>query len=205
MITLASMTTEVFRRLGAKFLPLHGQNPVIDALNAAQLMLLNTLPVFHLKNAIKTAKFDLVENTGAYQHPSDLIRIYQIWLDYSAAITESNAGAEATAYDEMNFIRPFWEVGSSRYPFYDPHVENGFAISPVPSADMSNGGRIRYVYKLPAISRTQPSLLADNLRNLLVFRAVAQCAGIEGYDAALAKQYEQLFENELAAFMPKEE
>lgn len=178
---------------------------VLESLNSAQITLLNMLPVEHLRNAVKTSTFDLVQNVVAYQWPPDFLRVLNIWLDFSSSISIDNRGREAMLYENERFFKGISEVSTQNYPFFDTNIENGFEIRPKPSANVTSGGRLRYIYKMLDISTEQKSLLSPALKNLLVFRATALSARVENYNHQLGNEYESYYEKELQNFLPKEE
>jgi len=178
---------------------------VLSSLNSAQLTLLQVLPVEHLTNAIATSKFNLVSGQVAYQWPCDFVRVVSIWVDFANPITIANTGTQATLWEEELFWETIDTIAHTYFPFYDPHLEGGFEIRPTPSINVSNGGRIRYVWKITDISVSQKSLLAPKLQNLLIFRATHLSALVEAYNIELAERYKRLYDEELAKFLPKEE
>lgn len=180
---------------------------VFESLNSAQLTLLNILPIEYLKNAVKTAKFNLVNGNARYQWPDDFIRIVQMWISYSAGISSAAPGREASLYNPEETIVPIGRLASANFPFYDIHTEGGFELQPIPSLDLTAGGRLRYVYQLPAISETddQDSLLEADLKNLLIWRATALSCMVDNYNPQRAAQYEKLYQQELQSFKPKGE
>jgi len=218
MITYAELTNAVIENLEIDSSDL-ARFKVVSSINSAQLTLLNILPVDWLKNAVKTTTFNLLKDFKAYQWPSDFIRVRQIWLDYSAAITTTNVGKEASRYDDERFMKVFYGIGSAAYPFYE-HIESGFAIDPIPTTDsgsddtngndisVADGGRMRYVWRIPDIasgSPNQDSMLDDNLKNLLVWRGTSLAAMVENYNQQLAAEMNALYQDELKNFLPKEE
>jgi len=178
---------------------------VVESLNSAQLSLLSILPKGHLRNAIKTTQMDLLQNVVRYQWPPDFIRILNVWLDYSNPISDTNEGVEALPFNKDDFHSNMRAVSTVNYPFYDVHTEGGLELGTIPTANVTKGGRLRYVWRFPAISSSQKSLLNISLRNLLVFRATSLSALVEDHKPDLAKKYGDLYDKELAQIMPKEE
>lgn len=203
-MTYADLTGEVIANLEIDSSDLD-RFKVLDSLNSAQLTILNVMPAEHLVNAITTATFNLVANQAAYQWPSDFLRVVSMWLDFSASIDVDNRGVEAVKWNQERFWQTIDTIATSRFPFYDNHVEGGFEIRPKPSANVTDGGRLRYVWRLPEISASQDSLLDDKFKNLLVFRATSLSALVEAYNRELAGDYAKLYQEELSRFMPKEE
>lgn len=177
---------------------------VVASINSAQKTLLNILPVEYLKNAVRTSTFDLEEDTADYQWPSDFVRVVQMWLNYSAAITYENEGKEAALYVPNKFMEPITNLAKEFMPMYDINIEGGFRIAPLPTTDMVNGGMLRYIWQVPDISTTQDSMFEEELKNLLVFRATALSANVENYNPKLAADYKDYYDKELAGFLPKE-
>lgn len=178
---------------------------VLESLNSAQLTLLNILPSEHLINAVATARLNLVENQVAYQWPNDLVRIITVWVDFENPISNTNRGREATKWEQERHFSTMDTIATSRFPFYDPHIEGGFEIRPAPSSSVTNGGRLRYIWRVPDIATDQASLLEPKLQNLLVFRATSLSALVEGYNQKLSGDYNRLYTEELQRFIPKEE
>lgn len=204
MITYAELTSEVLANLEIGTSDLT-RFKVLEHLNSAQLSLLNSLPIPLLNDVVKTSLFNLTNGVSAYQWPPDLIRFSQMWLNFSAGITLTAPGAEVSLWTPDTFIAPIKDVATTSYPYVDIDIEQGFAIYPTPTASVTEGGRIRYVYKIPDIATSQPSLLNANLKNLLVFRATAMSAMIENYNHELASKYDEYYREELATLLPKSE
>lgn len=175
-----------------------------EKLNAAQLDILNVLPAHYLENAIKTAKAALVNGQAAYQLPNDVVRLIQVWIDFDNAITDSNPGNLAYEHRSSLYGVTMGDMASQSYPRFE-FIENGVEIRPVPDAAVSNGMRLRYIYKLPDMSATQDCLLSVRFRNLLIYRATALAARVENYNHQLGNEYEEYYRDELAKFMPKQE
>ena len=202
-ITKTSLVLEIIRKLGANFIPLHGEKPVIDAINEAQLDILNTLPERFLSNAIKTAKADIAANTALYQFPDDLMRLVEVRVDYAAAISETNRGKQALEYIPEEHFGSIDEIATRNYPFFTPDIEKGFEVYPTVSAAVTNGLWIKYIYRLPSVSDNQDCLLDKRLKNLLVYRATSLCCSFEGFDEKLAGKYNQYYNDELKRLLPK--
>ena len=180
---------------------------VDESLNRAQEHLLLILPLEYISNAVKTAKTNLVSGQADYQWPDDYIRMVEVWVDYTKPITYSNTGKVCTPLpdESVMYVGDRTQFASKNFPMIDLNVENGFAIYPVPDANVTDGIRIRYVYSLPNISSTQDSLLRYSLKNLLVYYATSLSALVENYRPELASAMQQLFQDELKGMLPKEE
>jgi len=178
---------------------------VVESLNAAQLELLNILPIKFISNVVKSTNFHLQQNVVAYQWPNDWLRFLMAWVDYDAAIDVDNRGTELTIWIADNFQVPMSEIATASYPFIDIEIEGGYEIRPKPSANMSNGGRLRYVWKPMPIDASQPSLLNYNLKNLLIYKAVELSAMVDNYRPDLSKKFGEFYIRELNNFMPKKE
>jgi hypothetical protein len=177
-----------------------------DNVNAAQRKLLNMLDQKYLTEAIKTVRGNLATDIPFYQYPVDFYRFLKLWIDYSNEITDLNVGKRAhlvgdTDIDINNVNRPY----STTYPQVSLGVEGGFEVRPIPEEDQSNGWRMRYVYALAEISSTQVCLLRSNLRNLLVIDTTRRCALVDNFNPELAVKYDEMFKEEVTAFLPKKE
>lgn len=182
---------------------------VYDSLNEAQRHLLNALDHRFLTEAIKTVLGDLSANTVLYQYPADFIRLVKLWLNYTTEIAAgdpTNAGKPARLVaDDMIAAANRNLTATTGYPTVSLGVEGGFEIRPSPSASVTNGYRLRYVYTLQEISASAPCLMRDNKRNLLVFYACYLSAMVDGYSEALSKHYKAAFDDAVALFLPKKE
>jgi hypothetical protein len=175
-------------------------------LAAAQLGILNALPFKYLTNAITTTKLDIDTGVHLYQWPSDYVRLIELWLDYAVTIDESAGvyGNKAQVYDgEGAHVVNIASLATKRYPYVDDNVEGGYGIYPVPSANVTDGQRIRYIWKLPNPTSVQNCMLEYNLRNLMVFRATSLCALVDEFNVALSAKMEDLYAKELQTFLPK--
>lgn len=173
---------------------------IYENINAAVRFILWTFPLQLIDNAIKTAKGNLVSGTSAYQWPSDFVRIIKLWVDFTNQITQTNPGYEALeSPDNILYANSLDQRPDSYHPRYDI-VEGGFDLRPVPSGNLSNGFRLRYVYLLPTVSDSQQCLLRADLENAIVYRASALSALIDGYRPDLATQFDQMFWQEAQAF-----
>ena len=204
MITYAELTTEVIGNLEIDSTDF-GRFKVVENLNAAQLELLNILPIKFISNVVKSTNFHLLQNVVAYQWPNDWLRFIMAWVDYSAAITVDNTGTEFTLWIADNFQVPMSDIATASFPFIDIEIEGGYEIRPKPTADLDDGGRLRYVWKPPAIAVSQPSLMNFNLKNLLVYRTTELSANIDNYRPDLGDKFGGFYVRELNSFMPKKE
>lgn len=178
---------------------------IVSNLNAIQLQLLNTLDAKYLVSAVRTVRFAVTSGVSEYQWPESFIRFRQLRIDYENPISESNEGIEAIIYDPSKHHLPINSLASKRYPMIDLDIEQGFKIAPTPTASVSNGFQLKYIYKLPEISPSQNSLLTANCKNLLIFGATMLSALVDNYRPDLSKFYAQLYQDELKRFLPKAE
>jgi len=177
----------------------------LSALNRAQLHLLNILPTRLVANAIRTWRWKLVQDIAQYQWPADYIRFVSLELNYSDPITETNPGRPAREVKESAALFDDSNVDllpTTDYPAVATDLEGGYHIRPIPTADVIDGQRCRYVYQLPDISNTQPCLLWPNLRNLLLFYATSLSATIEGNSLGLQKEFFGYYQEELERLVP---
>lgn len=176
-----------------------------ENLRQSQRRLLNTLDRRWLVNAIKTSKFNITSGTRDYQYPSDYWRFVELWVNFTTEITISNPGNKCTVFETTGrHVKNIEAIASVTYPFVDIDTEGGLAIYPVPTADVTNGARIRYVYDMPAPTSSQDCLLEPNLKNLLVYNTVRLSALIEEHNVKLADEMLKLYTEEVQAFLPKE-
>lgn len=175
-------------------------------LAAAQLGIINSLPFEYLKNVLTTTKTNIQSGIHLYQWPSDFVRFVRLWLDYDNAIVESsgNHGNKAQDVDDENsHLVNIAKIATKRYPYVDLNVEAGYGIYPVPSSNVTNGQRLRYVWQVPNPTSTQECLLEYNLRNLMVYRATELCALVDEFNVDLAAAMAKLYTEELSRFLPK--
>lgn len=176
-----------------------------ENLRQSQRRLLNTLDRRWLVNAIKTSKFNITSGTRDYQYPSDYWRFVELWVNFTTEITISNPGNKCTVFETTGrHVKNIEAIASVTYPFVDIDTEGGLAIYPVPTASVTNGARIRYVYDMPAPTSSQDCLLEPNLKNLLVYNTVRLSALIEEHNVKLADEMLKLYTEEVQAFLPKE-
>jgi hypothetical protein len=178
---------------------------VTDNLNAAQRHLLTILPASMISDAIKTVKGTLAQNVRAYQYPTDLVRALRLWLCYTAPITIANPGYVAREVKDVSTLSSIHQIGTTLYPIVGFDVEGGFEVAPMPTANQTDGFRLRYVYRLPDMSAGQDSVLPAQFTNLLVYYAAMLSASVEMYDPALSQAMAAAFKDELELFLPKVE
>lgn len=182
---------------------------VVEKLNLAQWELINMLPFKWIANIIKTTKFNLLApsnpNNHLYQYPNDFVRYVEAWVDFSNSITRDNRGTPLYEWVADNHHLTIDQVATTKYPFIDIEREGGFEIRPAPTAAVTDGGAIRYVWRIPAIDTLQPSLLNYNLKPLLIHRATELCALVDNYRPELSAAQKTLFQETLQGFMPKRE
>jgi len=176
---------------------------VFDNLNAAQLQLLNVLPRQFLREAIRNFLFDL-ETETEYQWPNNFIRFVELYVNYTAAITQDAPGVIVYEFNQEEQIEDINSVATTAYPYVEMDLQGGFRIYPKPTA-ITKGGKLRYVAKVQTISASVNSELSPALQNLLIFKATALSALVENYRPELAKQFQQMYTDELAGFLPKDE
>lgn len=182
---------------------------IYENLSAAQLHLINILPIQYLRDGIKTTLVKLLKDEAEYQWPVDFCRFIALWLDFGNPIivtgASTNHGKRVTEYDADRHHQPIKSIGTTTYPFVDVNSQDGYIISPAPTAEVIDGGRLRYVYKPPNIAVAQDSALNPNLKNLLIYKATEMSALIDQYRPDLADRFKGLYRDELQGFLPKEE
>lgn len=176
---------------------------VEENLNAAQRHLLATVPVRFLSEAIKTVRTDLVSGIPDYQWPSDFVRFLKAWVKWTSGSTYQEC--EEVSMGGLDRTLSYDAQPRTSFPKIELNAERGFYIKPAPKANCSEGIRLRYIYQLPAISEAQNSLLDVKWKNLLVFKATALSALVEGSKPDLAQGFEALFSKELERLLPKSE
>lgn len=177
-------------------------------LAAAQLGIINSLPFDYLKNVITTTKTNIQTGIHLYQWPPDFVRFVGLWLDYANEIVESSGvhGNKAQHYDgEGSHVVNIAALATKRYPYVDLNVEAGYGIYPVPSADITDGQRLRYIWQVPNPTNTQECLLEYNLRNLMVYRTIELCALVDEFNVELSGIMQKLYTEELSQFLPKKD
>ena len=173
---------------------------VYDNLSAVQRFLIRQLPLTEIDTAIKTVKFNLTTNVVAIQWPSDYARFVKLWMDFTNPITDINQGRLLTEAKNGEFNIDITDYQpTTEYPKFE-FIEGGFAIRPIPSSSVTNGGRLRHVQQLPKISAAQDSLLREDLRNLMVYRGTALCAMVDDYSPDISTRFNALFVQEGASF-----
>ncbi len=204
-ISYSELVTDVLKNLEMNSLVSNSSQisrfKVVENLNAAQRDILKMFPLETMDNAKKTVKGDLSAGVSSIQWPSDYMRLVKLWLDYGAEICNVNPGKEAIpAQNQTLHPNSLDKRPTVQFPCYEI-IEGGFEIRPVPTADQTNGFRLRYVYMLPDISSNQDSLLRTDLKDALVFRATEYCAIVDGYRMDLADKYGKLFLEQLQSYM----
>lgn len=169
-------------------------------INAALQTVLRVFPLSQIDNAIKTTKGNLLQDISAYQWPSDFVRFIRLWVDYNNAITQTNPGYEAIPPWEGEFYADSLDRRNSQKKPLVEYVEGGFEIRPVPSAALTAGLRLKYVYLQPDISDSQNCLLREDLQNAIEFEATSLCAKIDSYNLELSANMHERFKEELAIF-----
>lgn len=173
-------------------------------INNSILYLLNHLPIELLgSECIKTVTFNLTINMPAYQWPSDYVRFKAMWLRYNATSSrrevrplEKSESLEAAANLDLR--------ATMEFPRVDLQTERGFTISPSPSANVTDGGRLRYIYKHPDVSASQNCLFDERWKTLIIERASGLCTLIEGQGKGLEMDWMKLFEDDFGKFVSKE-
>ena len=188
---------------------------VYENLSEAQLELMNILPIQYLSEGIKTVLFGVELNESEYQWPTvdfPFLRYVSLWVDYDNSIVMGgvapasiNPGRRVIEYDASIHHASPNSIATQNYPFIDLSVEVGFMLYPVPDINVTDGFRLRYVYKPTDISATQDSLLNPGLKNLVIFKATALSALVDQYRPDLALKYEAMYDKQLARLLPKEE
>jgi len=202
MITAASLVSEVlgWMELNGNTAANAASFQVYANLSHVQRYLIRNLPLKEIDVGIKTVQFNLIISVNRVQWPSDYARFLNLWLNYTAAITESVPGRrvredkEGAMESDIADFQP-----STDYPQFE-YVENGFRFAPVPAASQANGGQIKYVQQLPNISISQDSLLRDDHKALLVYGAAELCASVDDYNIPLSEKMGKLFDRDFQGF-----
>lgn len=201
MITYTELTNETIAFLEINSTDL-SKFSVVENLNFSQRELINALPVSSFNNMLKRSVFNLAANVSSYQFPGDFARFKQLKIDYSAAITASNKGKEASVFNSEKGILDVQELGTKNFPFVDLTVEKGFEISPIPTVAVTDGGWLNYVYIPPDISTTQDSMFDKRLKNLLIYKAVSLSALIDNYRPDLHERFKGLYIDAISSLLP---
>jgi hypothetical protein len=169
---------------------------ILNAVNQAQRSILRQVPLDQVDNILETALGSLLVNVAYYAWPSDFIRIKQVWVDYAAEISDTNLGKPVTEMHNGQFV--IGNIDKSPNPQYPKFfmVDGGWELRPMPTANQTNGYQLQYVYNPPAISDSQPSLLRDDLKNALIFRA-AEFSSLKGGNGK-AEYFQKVFLEELS-------
>lgn len=198
--------------LNASSASLISKYQIYENLSEAQLGLMNILPIQYLSEGIKTVLFNLELNEAEYQWPTvdfPFLRYVALWVDYDNTIVMTGAsvvpGTKVIEFDADIHHLPPTTIATQNYPMMDLNVEVGFMLYPVPDLAVTNGGRLRYVYKPADITSIQDSLLNPGLKNLLIFKATALSALVDNYRPDLAVKYEGMYDKELRGYLPKDE
>lgn len=173
---------------------------ILNKANDAQDDLITRVPISVVSTLIKSVTGNLSQDVSCYQWPSDYVRFSDLYIDYSAEITQTNQGVEAVPTPENTFqVRSLDQRPQTEYPVY-AFVAGGFEVQPAPSADQDNGFMLRYVYKIPdMVSGSQNSLLPANLKSLLIYGTVARCAAVDNYDIPMSERFQKLFDDGIKA------
>lgn len=177
---------------------------VYESMNSAQLEILNTLPVALIPEMVKTATaVDFVANTATYALENDFLRMVEARVDYVTAISATNKGAKALEYMSDQHSLPIEEIGTQDYPFFSLEHDGLIEVAPVPTGARTAGLQYKYIYQpASALSSGVDSDLDARFKNLMIYKATALSALIEGSYAALHDKYNALYADELQRFMP---
>lgn len=159
------------------------------------------LPINLSQNVLKTVTGKLLEDIAYYAWPSDYLRFMQLWVSYTAAITETNLGKPVTRMGQSQFVvYNLDQAASTQNPKFDL-VDGGWELRPMPTADQDDGYQLQYAYKMAEISASQPSLLSDNLENALYFKTIELTASLGMNRSDLVGLYSRLFSEEIQGLL----
>lgn len=168
-----------------------------NKMNAAQRALLLKVPVSEVDNILKTVTGDLTASVPYYQWPSDFVRFVKLFVDYYTSITDTNLGDEVVKSGDGVFQpRSLDRQPQQGFSRWSP-VDGGFELRPMPSANVTDGFMLRYIYNPPVISSSQDSILRQSLRNALIHKTTALCALVDKYDVVLSERHDALFVQEV--------
>jgi len=178
---------------------------VYENLNAAQDDILRSFPLSTIPKAVKRTLGSLTNTEDQYDYETNNIRVLELFLSYSAAISDNNQGREAVLVKNGNFSTlSLDQRPTTLFPRFRLE-DTKFAIRPVPTADQANGYLVKYIIRLTQMSSGVDCDLDQTLRNALAFRATQYCALVDGYDLALSAKFEELFNQQLVIFGGKNE
>lgn len=203
-MSLANLTAEVLGYLEFDGTDDSEKFQITNNLNRTQDHLLNILPLRLVVNALDSLPVNLSSGGASYPLPDDFIRHVYLRLDFSAGISSSNIGRPARFIEpeSWNNLSNIDLMPSAEYPAFTVGDDGELEIAPVPSGNVTDGGLLRFVKRLPTITASQECELRDNLRNLLVWRTTALCARVDNYNLEIAGVYDQLFRDELEFLAP---
>lgn len=172
---------------------------IYAALNAAVKHLLNVLPPDQINNSIKHTRADLTVGVSEYQWPNDFVKFVALRVKFTSAGAYVPTKVAANFEDNQNYFNQPRTI----FPQVDLAVERGFRIRPTPSASVTDGIDLKYVYLFPDISAVQNCLLDEKWRNAVEYYATAYAASVEGYKPELYAHFMGLFDREIAPYLPE--
>ncbi len=175
-----------------------------STVNRAQILLLNILPATFLLNAAKTKRLNLIANNDL-QYPTDLVRTLSLWIDYANSITATNKGRAMRIVQDMDIDQAANKtvIPTADFPVASMGAYGGWELRPLPSINVTEGLRVKYIKSLPIISSSQNCLLQSNLINMLVFISTSFSATVNNYSPEKADRYWGYFMFELQGLAPK--
>lgn len=172
---------------------------VYEKLDNIQTDILNTFSKEWLISARKSV-LKAVTTDPLHQWPGDMLRFVAAFFS-RAVIDNSNRGTPCSEYTPGHAMT-MAELATDAFPYIDPHKDNGYEIRP-------NGDnfyhRIEYIWRLPTITSTQPSLLDLRWKDLLVLGATGQCANVDNYRPAMAQAFTAEYIAKKAQYLPMKE
>ncbi len=204
MITYAEITTLVAGNIKIDYNATDlARFKVVDNINAAVREILNTMPSEFLSEAIKTITFNLAINVSAYQFPTDYVRFIKMWIRWTSTTKFIECGELPVSVGDTDLSLD--NQPSKEFPKVDLSAERGFYVLPTPTANCTNGGRMKYIYQFPAVATDQDCMLDVKWKNFIAARASMLSAGVEGSKPDLVTLWAGVYNAERNFFLPKSE
>jgi len=175
------------------------------AINLAQAHLLRTMPAAFLSNCVRSHLGNLVDGAESYTFPEGFVRVIQVWVSWTSAITRTNHGLECAIRDERSHRSKanFDKIGTRDFPVVTLGALGGWSVTPGASQDQTDGYRMKFVKDLPEITGSQPCLLNSRLRNVLIYYAANLTCRINNYRPDRAAEYMNMYKEERGLLIPK--
>jgi len=180
---------------------------VYQSLTLAQIHLLNILEPRFLTACIETQTANLTANTASYTWDEEwhVARALGLWVNYAAAITDQSPGVEAAMVNDTAIFQRcnLDRLPTMEHPQYTLGIAGGFELRPIPTQNVTNGYRVRFVASPRPVTQSENAAVDYGLKPLLVYYATALSATVENYSPQIHQSMMALYAEELKQFLPK--